>query len=274
VAVLATCLADVVRPQAVEAAVKLLRAAGAEVHVPEGQTCCGQPGYNAGDRAAARDVAATTLRALMDAEAVVVPSGSCAGMLMRHWPRLFAETDLATAAERVAARSFELCRFLHLREAEPLAGRWHLGPVVFHDSCALRREVADIEAPRALLSAVPGLEVITPEDAENCCGFGGLFSMELPEISARLADERIAAFRATGARVLAGVDTGCLMHLAGRMAARAVPVAVFHVAEILAGMVRADTPGLNGITPAEALAAENETAGAATHGAAKNGEAS
>ncbi len=256
VALVATCLLDALRPQAVEAACRLLQGAGVQVAVPPAQTCCGQPGWNGGDWAGAQAVAGTTLDTLAHAEvdAVIVPSGSCGGMILRHWPRLFAETPKYAVARDIAARTFELCEFLHLRDAEPLAGRWAFGAVAFHDSCSLQREIGETAAPRALLSRVPGLDVVIPADCEICCGFGGLFSVELPEVSVRLADDRIRAIRATGARVLTGADAGCLMHLAGRMATLGLKVATFHVAEILAGRVHDDTPGINGITPAEALA--------------------
>ncbi len=264
VALVATCLLDALRPQALDAACRLLQVAGLQVVVPAGQTCCGQPGWNGGDWAAAQAVAGTTLDALVhaDVDAVIVPSGSCGGMLIRHWPRLFAELRQGAAARDIARRTFELCDFLQRRGAEPLAGHWAFGPVAFHDSCALQREIGETAAPRALLERVPGLDAVTPADREICCGFGGLFSVELPELSVRLADDRIQAIRETGAAVLTGADAGCLMHLAGRMAARGLKLAAFHVAEILAGHVHADTPGFNGVTPGEALAAA-EAGGAA-----------
>ncbi|HHN73001.1 MAG TPA: (Fe-S)-binding protein, partial [Thermopetrobacter sp.] len=252
-----TCLADMMRPRAAAAALRLLRAAGVTVDVPAGQTCCGQPAWNAG----ADDVAAALVRAMLPLfepfDAIVVPSASCAGMIMRHWPRaLAADGTWRGRAEALAGRTFELCEFLHLREAEPLAGRWRFGPVAFHESCSLRRETGDVEAPRALLRRIPGLRLVEMDDPAACCGFGGLFSVELPEVSVHLADRRIATLEATGAPILTGVDAGCLMHLSGRLSRRGLPHAVFHVAEILAGAVAEGDRGFSGIATRETAASD------------------
>ncbi len=237
IALFATCLADVMRPSVPQAALKLLRAAGFRVSVPERQTCCGQPAYNGGDAAAARALAAQAIEMLSAFDAVVVPSASCAGMIRVHYPSLFPEGSAEhEAACALAARTFELCEFLHRHGVPPLAGRWKFGPVAVHESCALLREIRGRTPVWALLDQVTGLEAAALDDPDTCCGFGGLFSVKLPEVSAALADRRIETIMQSKARILAGVDLGCLLHLSGRMHRRGMEVAVMHVAEILAGL--------------------------------------
>ncbi len=236
VALFATCLVDTMRPSAGFAAVRLLEHAGFRVEVPEGQTCCGQPAFNAGDEEDARDVARRMLDIFTPFDAVVAPSGSCAGMVRRHYPELFAGTPDEVRARALAEKTFELCEFLHAHDVPPLLRRWEGGPVAWHDSCSLRRELGIHEAPRALLRRIPGLELVELSDPEACCGFGGLFSVKLPEISVRMATDKAQDVRAAGAATLVGPDMGCLMNIAGRMSRLGMDIRVLHVAELLAGM--------------------------------------
>ena len=236
IGLLVTCLMDAMWPAAARATVRLLEAAGFAVDVPAAQTCCGQPGYNGGDETAARALARRVMEMFADHDAVVVPSGSCAGMLIHHYPKLFAPgTAEHAAAVALAAKSHELCVFLHRHNVPHLTQRWHGGEVVWHDSCAGLRESGTAAAARALLSRIDGLDLVEPEDAESCCGFGGLFSVKLPELSLDLADRKIAAFQATGADIVCGPDLGCLLHLQSRIKARGLSLRVMHVAELLAG---------------------------------------
>ncbi len=250
VALFATCVANAVRPQAAQAALKLLRTAGCAVVVPE-QSCCGQPAFNAGYEDEARRIARALLAAMDGVDAVISPSASCVGMVRNHLPGLFAEgSGQRQQATALAWRVFELCEFLHqidfLPAAQIPARNWRGRLVLWHDSCASLRETPGAsEAALALLRQVEGLEVMLPdaETRQTCCGFGGLFSIRQPEVSTALAQRKLDAMLAVlpggvdGAQdvVLSGPDMGCLMHLGAAAEAAGMKLRVMHVAEILAG---------------------------------------
>jgi L-lactate dehydrogenase complex protein LldE len=233
VTLFATCLVDHLRPSVGFAAARLLVAAGCTVTVPEGQTCCGQPAYNGGARADARAQARHTLGALGDVEAVVVPSGSCAGMIRRHYPQLLADDPTwGPRAAHVAARTYELTAFLSAAGATPpgrIAGR-----VAYHDSCSCLREMDVRDQPRELLAAA-GATVPDVPEADACCGFGGTFAVKYGDISADIAARKADALQSVHPDVIAGADLGCLINIAGTLSRRGAPVAVRHVAELLAG---------------------------------------
>jgi L-lactate dehydrogenase complex protein LldE len=232
-----TCLVDLVRPQVGFAAVKLLEQAGCDVEIPRTQTCCGQPAWNAGADKDARDIARDVISAFENFDYVVAPSGSCAGMIKRHYPEMF-ETDAPwlARARALAAKTHELTSFLvKVRGIEAVRANF-AGTVCYHDSCSSRREMGVVNEPRSLLATVDGLTLKEIADKETCCGFGGLFSVKYPEISERIADTKIAEVLASGAETLTGGDLGCLLHLAGRMKRDGKNIAVRHVAEILADM--------------------------------------
>ncbi len=237
VALFVTCLVDLYRPTVGFAAIHLLEAAGCQVEVPRAQTCCGQPAYNSGDRATARDLARGILDAFGGYDYVVVPSGSCGGMLRTHMPGLFDDDpNLRARAEALAGRTYELVSFLaDVMKLAHVPGR-HAGRVTYHDSCAGLRELGVKAQPRALLGAVEGLTLTELPDAEVCCGFGGTFCVKYPEISTRMVTDKAQAIRETGAELLLAGDLGCLLNMAGRLAREGSPVAVRHVAEVLAGM--------------------------------------
>ena len=237
VALFVTCLVDSMRPSIGFAATALLEAAGFAVEVPTAQTCCGQPAWNAGDEQDARALGRRMLEIFAPFEAVVAPSGSCAGMVRKHYPELFAGQPEEEAAIALAGKTFELCEFLHARGGRPLLKSWDRGVLVYHDSCASLREIAAPEAPRALLGQIPGMELAEMADPQACCGFGGLFSIKLPEISGHMVAARTADIAATGAQVLAGPDMGCLLNIAGRLRREGRKVRVYHIAEVLAGMM-------------------------------------
>jgi L-lactate dehydrogenase complex protein LldE len=232
-----TCLVDLFRPSVGFAAVKLLEEAGCNVVVPAAQTCCGQPAYNAGDRANATSIAATVIEAFEGLDYVVAPSGSCAGMLRHHYPALFAaDTVMAPRAEALAARSHELVSFLtDVRGLEKVAARHH-GAVAYHDACSGLRELGVKAQPRRLLASVEGLELREMEDAELCCGFGGTFCVKYPEISDHMVAEKMRQAAGTGAATLLAGDLGCLLNMAGKALRLGQRIEVRHVAEILAGM--------------------------------------
>jgi L-lactate dehydrogenase complex protein LldE len=229
-----TCLVDLVRPQVGFAAVKLLEQAGCEVHVPRAQTCCGQPAWNAGDNRNAAAIARNVVDAFEGLDYVVAPSGSCAGMLRRHYPDVLkSDTQYAARARALAERSYELMSFLvRVRGMTSVVARCSKS-VCYHDSCSSLREMGVRDEPRALLSSVERLERRELSDPEICCGFGGLFSVKYPEISERMADDKVADAKATGASMLVGGDLGCLLHLAGRARRKGIELEIRHAAEVL-----------------------------------------
>ena len=243
VGLFATCLMNLFRPNVGFAAVKLLEDAGCSVEVPLAQTCCGQPGYNAGDFDAARALAKQVIAAFEGFDYVVGPSGSCMATIRHDYPKLFADdADWRPRAEALAARSFELLSFLaDVRGVRTVAADY-AGTVTYHDSCSGLRELGVKTQPRLLLGSVGGLKLAEMSDTEVCCGFGGSFCVSYPEISGRMADDKLACMAATGADTLLGGDLGCLLHLAGRLKRCGSPVKVFHTAEVLAGM--ADGAGI------------------------------
>ena len=238
-----TCLVDLYRPSTGFAAVRLLEAAGCEVEVPEGQTCCGQPAFNSGDEATARAIARSVIERFKGFDHVVAPSGSCAGMIRRHLPELFADdAGWRERAEGLAARTWELTSFLvdvcgaaaveRLRGAAAPRG---VRRATYHDSCSGLRELGVREQPRRLLAGVAGLDLVELPDREACCGFGGAFCVKYPEISGRMVEEKVENVAATGADVVLAGDLGCLLNIAGRLGREGRPVRAFHVAEVLAG---------------------------------------
>ena len=243
VSLLITCVVDVFEPQVGEAAVRVLRAGGCEVTCNLDQTCCGQPAWNAGFAEEAAAVARTTLAALEadladGAELVVVPAGSCATMVRVFWPELFevvGDEDAAARARAVGERTRELSELLATLDL-PLAPVAAEGPVAYHHSCHMLRELRLHDAPVGLLEAA-GCPVVAWSADERCCGFGGLFSFKLPEVSVAMADDKLTSLGDTEAEVLVGSDSSCLLHLRGRAEAEGRPVPTRHLAEVLAERV-------------------------------------
>lgn len=223
-----TCLVDLVRPSIGFAAVKLLEESGCTVEVPPTQTCCGQPAWNSGANEHAAAIARQVIDAFEGFDYVVAPSGSCAGMLRKHYPEVLANDPVyAPRARALAEKSHELVSFLvNVRKFERACSA---ASACYHDSCSSLREMGVKDEPRKLL---PGMRPLAAPQV--CCGFGGLFSVKYPEISERMADDKIADIRATGAQTLIGADLGCLLHLAGRMERQGDPLEVRHIAEVLA----------------------------------------
>lgn len=235
VALMVTCLADLMRPSVGFAAIRLLERAGCRVTVPDRQTCCGQPGYNSGDVNAAVPVAQAVIELFEPYDYVVAPSGSCAGMLCQHYPALF-EGEWRDRALALAAKTWELTRFLTEVAPLPAPKRPPLdAAVTYHDGCAGLREMEIRQQPRQLLLQQCGVEVSELSQSEVCCGFGGTFCAKMPAISTKMADDKLDSAVATGARLLLGGDLGCLLQLAGRARRRGLELEVRHVAEVLAG---------------------------------------
>jgi L-lactate dehydrogenase complex protein LldE len=228
-----TCLIDLLYPKVGLAAMRLIRREGVRVLFPQDQTCCGQPAYNSGFRSHARLVARQQLDALDGDDPVVVPSASCAGMLREHYPRLFQGTPEQARAEHLATRVVELCDFLNRVLAVRLEDRGPPVTVALHHSCSARREMAVAPAASALLGQLGEVRVVEPDHAQECCGFGGTFSVKEPEISAAMAADKAKAIAATGAELLVSQDCGCLMNLDGTAGKAGLRFEVRHIAEFL-----------------------------------------
>lgn len=237
-----TCLIDLFRPSVGFAAVRLLEQAGCQVSVPRGQTCCGQPAYNSGDRADTRTIARQTIQQFEKFDYVVAPSGSCAGMIKVHYPRLFEDQpDWARRAQAVADKTYELISFLvDVRGMSQVEGARLEAKVTYHDSCSGLRELGVKSQPRLLLGSVEGLELAELPGSEVCCGFGGTFCVKYPEISDRMVSDKTEDIQSTGADLLLAGDMGCLMNMAGKLKRQGNKMQARHVAEVLAGMT--DTP--------------------------------
>lgn len=231
-----TCLVDLMRPTIGFAAVKLLEDAGCIVEVPA-QTCCGQPAFNSGDRATASAIALGIMSAFSGFDYVVAPSGSCAGMIKRHFSELFAhDPNLALKADALAAKTFELTSFLvDIMGVDTVPARF-VGAITYHDSCSGLRELGVKAQPRRLLASIEGLELVEMADSEVCCGFGGTFAVKYGDISNAIVETKTEAVAATKAHTVLAGDLGCLMNIAGKLSRDGKPIEARHVAEVLAGM--------------------------------------
>lgn len=228
-----TCLVNEIDPEAGLAAVRVLERAGCRVEVPLAQTCCGQPAYNAGFHDEAKAAARHTLRVL-DATLgpIVIPSGSCADMLIHQYKVLFHdEPETRALHQRVALRCRELSQFLVEIGAIP-KGKL-VARIAYHPSCHLSRGLGVRAQPQALLNAIEGAELVEVKDQDECCGFGGLFSIKQPDISGSMLDRKLESVLASGAERLVSCDLGCLMHLAGGLHRRNAAIKVQHLAELL-----------------------------------------
>ena len=232
-----TCLVDLMRPRIGFAALKLLEAAGCEVVVPRTQTCCGQPGYNSGDRKSALALARKVLAEFESCDYVVAPSGSCAGMIRAHFPDLFQDDAAARGrVQRLSERTYELTDFLVNVAALARVPGVFRGKVTYHDSCSGLRELGVKAQPRALLARVRGLALEEMEECETCCGFGGTFAVKFGDISSHIAERKCANIAASGADAVVLGDLGCMLNIEGRLRRRGdAKTRVLHVAEVLAG---------------------------------------
>ena len=239
-----TCLVDLHRPTVGFAAIRLLERAGCQVEVPRAQTCCGQPAYNSGDRRTARDLAVGIVEAFRGYDYVVVPSGSCAGMLKHHLPHLFDDDPNQRAvADAMASRVYELVSFLtDVLGVRDTGAAGFNETVTYHDSCSGLRELGIKQQPRDLLNAV-GATIVEMKEPEICCGFGGTFCVKYPDISVRMVSDKTKDIVATGAETVLAGDLGCLLNMAGRLKREGHRVQARHVAEVLAGMT-GDLPAI------------------------------
>jgi L-lactate dehydrogenase complex protein LldE len=236
VQLLVTCLVDHFYPRVGLAAADILQRAGVDVLVPDGQTCCGQPAFNAGCHDDARLMARHTVDVLTRSDApVVIPSGSCADMLVHQAPGLLADDpDYGPRAAALAERTYELTQFLVDVLGQTTCGACAREPVTYHPSCHGLRGLDVRRQPLALLDAVENIDRRPLPDADTCCGFGGLFSVKMSAISGAMLDRKLDAIEASGARTVVATDVSCLMHIAGGLRRRGSSIGVRHLAEVLA----------------------------------------
>ena len=239
VALFVTCLVDLVRPSIGFSAISLIEHAGYDVVVPGGQTCCGQPAFNSGDAVASRSLAEKLIAELEGFEAVVIPSGSCAGMIKTHFHDLFPDdAELTQRAAKLAAKTWELTDFLvNVAKLKTLPdGRAYPGTVTYHDACSGLRELGVKQQPRELLALVPGLHLSEMADCQACCGFGGTFALKYGAISTAIVDEKCNNIRTSGADAVVLGDLGCMLNIEGRLRRTGdTTTRVLHVAQVLAG---------------------------------------
>lgn len=235
VSLFVTCIVDQLFPNVGLAMTQVLQRLNYRVDFPEAQTCCGQPAFNSGYREDARKVAIHFLNVFRNAEYIVVPSGSCTAMVSHHFEELFrGEPALLAAAHALSPKVFEFSKFLtEVAGVEDVGAR--LDEVVtYHDSCHALRELSIRDAPRRLLRHVKGLELREMDAAEECCGFGGTFSVKFAEVSGGMARTKIESILRTGASAVVSIDSSCLMQLQGALSRGGHPVRTMHLAEVLA----------------------------------------
>jgi L-lactate dehydrogenase complex protein LldE len=232
-----TCLVDLMRPRIGFATLKLLEGAGCEVVVPQAQTCCGQPAWNSGDAPGAAALAKKCIAEFEGFDHVVAPSGSCAEHIRNEYPGLLAaEPEWHARATALAARVHELTDFLvTVLKVDGVPGDY-AGTVTYHDSCSGLRGLGIKQQPRALLAKLKGVSLREMDGNEECCGFGGTFSVKFGEVSAAIAERKCDKIIASGAEAIVGGDLGCLLNIEGKLRRMGNETTrVLHVAEVLAG---------------------------------------
>ncbi|HUG53047.1 MAG TPA: (Fe-S)-binding protein [Vicinamibacteria bacterium] len=236
VLVVSTCLADAWRPEVTTAVFQVLERLGISARAAEAVACCGQPAYNAGAWADARAMARHLVRSLgATAEPVVVPSGSCADMIRHHVPHLLEEDpELHEVAVRVAGRTFEFTQFLTEVVHRSSLPCTFARRVAYHPSCHLLRGMGVDQGPRALLRGAEGASPVPLRDEDQCCGFGGLFSLKMAGISGAMLARKLDAIEASGAEAVVSCDLGCLLQIEGGLRRRGLAVEARHIAEVLA----------------------------------------
>ncbi|WP_169708658.1 (Fe-S)-binding protein [Trinickia terrae] len=233
-----TCLVDLFVPQAGLDAVRLLEREGLTVHFPREQSCCGQPAYSSGNPEQARAVARAQLDLFGEPWPVVVPSGSCAGMMRHHWPKLFEHEPIAEAkARELAERVYELGEFLlrvlHVQYSAECSSELAPERIVLHTSCSARREMGTRAHGVELIDALPGVTRIEHERESECCGFGGAFALKHPDISGAMVQDKLASATAAGCVRLVSADCGCLLNIGHAAAKQGAPLPVEHLASFL-----------------------------------------
>ena len=230
-----TCLVDTFYPETAEAIVSILNRLGVGVDFPAAQTCCGQPQFNAGLRADARQMAEHMIKTFENLPGdVLSPSGSCAHMIRHNYPELFTDNpDWLSRAQALAKRTFEFTEYLvDVMGVTDLGAHWD-GTLTYHPSCHLSRGLGIDRQPRELLANVQGAQIVTLPEEQDCCGFGGVFSVAHPELSAEFLKRKINNLEKSESPTLVVADTGCIMHIAGGLHRQKKPQKVIHIAEVL-----------------------------------------
>ena len=230
-----TCLVDTFYPETAEAIVSILQRLGVDVDFPSAQTCCGQPQFNAGLRKDARQMAEHMIRTFENLPGEIVsPSGSCVHMIRHNYPELFAkDPKWLPHAQSLAKRTFEFTEYLvDVLGTTDVGAHWD-GVLTYHPSCHLSRGLGIDRQPRALLASVQGTQIVELPEEQDCCGFGGIFSVAHPELSAEFLKRKISNLEKTEAPTLVVADTGCIMHIAGGLHRQKKPQRVIHIAEVL-----------------------------------------
>jgi L-lactate dehydrogenase complex protein LldE len=231
VSLFVTCIVDQVFPNVGVAMATVLQRAGCELEFREAQTCCGQPAFNSGHRDEARAVAEHFLKTFEGAEHIVVPSGSCASMISHHYADLFPDDK---GVQRMGTRVWEFSQFLaDFLKVDDIGAKFN-GVVTYHDSCHALRELKIKNGPRKLLENVRGLQLVEMDTAEECCGFGGTFSVKFPEISGGMVRTKVESIERTGAGTVVSIDSSCLMQIQGALSRAGSKVRTMHLAEVLA----------------------------------------
>jgi L-lactate dehydrogenase complex protein LldE len=228
-----TCLGDVIRPGAGKAAVRILRRLGHSIEFPEAQTCCGQPMFNSGYAELAREQAKHTIRVFEGDNPVVTPSGSCAAMVKVEYPHLLeGDAEWSVRANDLARRTFEFSDLLVNQLKVVNVGAKFAGKVAYHFACHLRMlgQTSEVEQ---LVRHVEGATYVPLNRQDQCCGFGGSFSIRYPQISGNMVDDKMRCILATGADCVVSTDAGCLMNIGGRLHREGHPVELLHIAELL-----------------------------------------
>lgn len=235
VSLFVTCIVDQLFPQVGIAMADVLERLGYAIDFPQAQTCCGQPAFNSGYPEEARKVARHFLDVFRGAEYIVVPSGSCTSMISHHFEDIFqGDAKRLAEARALAPRVYEFSRFLlEVAGVEDVGARFD-GIVTYHDSCHALRELRVKDGPRKLLSKVQGLTLREMDAAEECCGFGGTFSVKFAEVSGAMARTKIDSIKKTEASAVVSIDSSCLMQLQGAIQRAGLPIRTMHLAEVLA----------------------------------------
>ncbi|QOK27638.1 (Fe-S)-binding protein [Cytobacillus oceanisediminis] len=233
VSLFATCLVDMFQGNAGKAAVELLERLGCEIDFPDAQVCCGQPAYNSGYVKESKEAMKRMITAFEHAEYVVSPSGSCAYMF-QEYPHVFkGDSVWEPRAKKLAEKTYELTKFIvEVLNVDDVGAKLK-GKATFHTSCHMTRLLGVREAPMRLLKNVKGLEFEELPGKEQCCGFGGTFSVKMAQISEQMVDEKVGHIEETEAEILIGADAGCLMNIGGRIGRQGKPIRVMHIAEVL-----------------------------------------
>ena len=235
VSLFVTCLVDQLFPPVGLAMAEVLERIGYTIDFRQAQTCCGQPAFNSGHREPARDVARYFLDTFEDAEYVVVASGSCCSMISHHYADLFGnDAKMMDRVHAMEGKTYEFSRFLlDVAQVDDVGAKLNR-VATYHDSCHALRELGIKKGPRQLLSKVEGLELREMSVAEECCGFGGTFSVKFAQLSGAMANTKIESIQQTGADLVVSIDSSCLMQLEGTMRKLGLPITTMHLAEVLA----------------------------------------